>query len=103
LEDDYSHYRFEYEKNRNHLHIEGILEKQERSQGSRAPKSDEVGAQTPTLEGTNLYTKRWKTGLLSRVKDVENTVGLVSTELKAYKVRGGMKGRRELESQLGDG
>ena len=37
------------------------------------------------------------------MKDVENPVGLFSTELKAYKVRGGMKERRELESQLGDG
>jgi len=48
----------------------------------------------------------WKTCLLSRVKDVENPVGIFSTELKAYKVRGvkwAMKGGGQVESQLGDG
>jgi len=41
LGDDYSHYKFEYEEIQNHLHIEGILGKEERSKGSRAPEGTE--------------------------------------------------------------
>jgi len=31
LGDDYSHYKFECEENQTHLHIQGILRKQERA------------------------------------------------------------------------
>jgi len=48
LGDDYSHYKFEYEENQTHLHIEGILRKRERSEGSRAPDDNKKGARTPT-------------------------------------------------------
>ena len=48
LGDDYSHYKFEYEKIQNHLHIEGILEKEEMSKSSRAPEGNEGGTQTPS-------------------------------------------------------
>lgn len=60
------------------------------SKSSRAPEGNERGPKRHREEETNLCDTREKVKrcLLSRMKDVENPVGLFSTELKAYKVRG---------------
>lgn len=90
LGDDYSHYRFEYEKNKNHLHIEGILGKQEMSKSSRAQNGSEIGPKRQReKEPTYLIHEKVENMPPLTGKDVENPVGLFSTELKEYKVRGG--------------
>lgn len=46
LKDDYSRYKSEYEENQTRsIHIEGILRKQERSEGSRAPDDNKRGSE----------------------------------------------------------
>lgn len=59
LGDDYSHYKFEYEEIQNHLHIEGILGKEERSKGSRAPEGTE-GVPKADVRKKNLSGTREK-------------------------------------------
>jgi len=87
--DDYSHYRFEYEEHQNHLHIEGILGKEEWSNGSRAPDGDERGPKRQHKKQIDLiHEKVENKPPLTRMETVENLAGLFSTELKAYKVRG---------------
>jgi len=88
---DYSHYKFEYEENQTHLHIEGILGKQGRSEGSRAPGDNKRGTRTPNVR--KRIKLIWCTGKGGNVppltgKDVESQMGLSSTELRVYKVRG---------------
>jgi hypothetical protein len=70
-----------------------------RSKSSRAPEGNEKdpNANVRNKQTNLIHEKRWKTCLLSRVKALKIPVGLFSTELKAYKVRGGKTtgGRRK--------
>lgn len=89
LGDDYSRYKFGCEENQTHLHIQGILRKQEKSESSKAPGDNKKGPLRQREKETHLIHEKMDnvppplTG-----KDVEDPGGLFSTELKVYKVRG---------------
>jgi len=90
LRDDYSRYKFEYEKHQTRLHIEGILENGEGA-GALDRQVTNKGPERQREKKTNLtYLVHEKTENMSPLtgKDVENPTGLFSTELKVYKVRG---------------
>ena len=74
LEGDYSHYKFEYEENQTHIHIEGILKEKTR-EGARALGRRVTTKREPKCQREKgklvLYTKRWKECLLSCGKTLE--------------------------------
>lgn len=92
LRDDYSRYKFEYEEIRTRLRIEGILENRkgagalERQVTNKRPERQRERRKQTYL----VHEKKKKKENMSPLtgKDVENPMGLFSTELKVYKVRG---------------
>ena len=89
LRDDYSHYKFECEENRAHLHIQGILRKQGKSEGSNAPDDNkrrplrQRGKEIIDLIHEKAENMPPLTG-----KYLEDPMGRFPTELKVCKVRG---------------